>query len=723
VPALQIGGNGSQRGLDVGFRTTIDLAAPTIEVSVTLVTFSAGARVVAFDANNRAVAKGAMSGSQRAEETIVLTGANIARIVIDAPQDETVLLELCIATDPQRLGPASRVPPGPVRAVRPVATPLTVSPQAAAATTIETCMRALQLPERILPGGTGEIDLTDELAAAAARLPDERWVELRGGPLATARLYLAVARRTFAVNAVTVEQLDAAGNVIAADPLSALNPVTVSGSFTGLPATWTDTSGPWWPEIEAVATFLADPSFNRLLRVWVTVKPEPEAQRLRIRVSGPPDPTEHPAVILAAAELCSLADAERAVLDQQSRDGQLATVAGFLGGSAAVPLLAPDESYTLHVDYRAFTKDTRPDGTIVDKTIDDSEAFRFQTDNLPPIRLDPYVLAVSPRDEEQFVFAGDTVRIVFNDLQIVQLYARYSRQLRVVLRSADGIMIPPSIVQNLDEAPATFTSPLLDSLDAIAENGRWPCLGPYTVEGHASFTVPEPLRPSMAYTLDIETVPPMPAPSDGRPVVPLFRRAFTTGRFLGLADLVEEMKQRALEHRPLTAAPTGLPTGPGVHTVADLAIETALIGAGLDALPAPDRGGRIVLWRPTTAGSYVPHAVVLDAAEPLWRLRDEPKQEVVDPSTDPSFQRVVPGQNPSLLLEAVGASRVRSFVHSPSGTRTIVLLDDATWPAGGATVQIDAVRPASALYGTVEERVRVTTIPLDDHAPWEDGDE
>jgi hypothetical protein len=583
------------------------------------------------------------------------------------------------------------------------------------------CLRALQLPESVTPQGKGDLEVTPELKDAADKRVDERWIDLVTGAIREARLYLAVAKRLFGADRVVIEQLDAAGGVLAAEPLGALSPVTVSGTTTGLPPQWVDAGGPWVNEVEPVATLLAEPALASLQRLWVTVVPKEDTVRLRIRVTGAGRTSDHPAVVLGVVELCRAGEDERAETEEASRSGQLETLAGYLNGSALVPLLQPNAQYTLQVEYVPTTEDTDPDGTV---TVTDhptvTESFRFRTDDEPPTRLDPYVLASNPRNEEGFVFAGDTVRIVFNDLQIVQLYASYGRELRAVLRAADGTASAEHGVQDLDEVPATFTSPLLESLDAMAQRGRWDCLGPHQLEGHGSFTLPVPLRPSMAYTLEIEPDPPVPAPAD-QPIVPLFRRSFTTGRFASLDDLVNELKARALEHRAITGALAGLPTGTGVLVATDRAIEDALVGAGLTAPAAPTQGGRLVLWRPRPGGDgYVPHALVLDASEPLWRFRDAPRAEVVPAQPDPSFMRVVPGEEPALHLEALAGSRVVAFVRSPSGTRTIVLLDDAAWPADGATVALDAVRPASALYGTAEERVTVTTIPLAGHAPWED---
>jgi hypothetical protein len=435
---------------------------------------------------------------------------------------------------------------------------------------------------------------------------------------------------------------------------------------------------------------------------------------LRVRVRGKAKVREHPAAVLAAAEVLTMAENDRAGTEEASRTGQVDTLAGYLNGTAVVPLLAPGKDYTLEIDYVPTTADTAPNGTV-SSTVHpkQTEKFAFTTDPEPPTRLDAYVLATSPRHEERFVFADEAVEIVFNDLQVVQLYGAYNRQLRAVLRGADGTSIPAHQVSSLDEVPATYTSPLMDTLDAKATAGRYKCVGPYHIEGHGKFKFPEPLRPSMAYTLDIETVPATTPPA-GKPIVPLFRRQFTTGRFTSLAALVAEIKANPVLHAIISGPLTGLPGA----VATDVAIEQALTAAGLPVLGAPTKGGRTVLWRPVGSGHHVPHALLIDASEPLWRMRDVPRQEPVPDSDDPSFQRVVPGAEPSLELR--GTAPVTRFVRSPAGTRTIAFLDDSGWPVAGAAIVIDAVRPASSLYGTTELAVNVSTLPLGGGAPWED---
>lgn len=722
-PRLRVSGFGSQqRGLDVGHRTEVVLARPCSRVSLTLMSFSRDARAAALDRQGRVVDRTATSGQQRVAEVVDLAGPGIVRVVIDAPSDETLLLRFCVVPDTEvrpglfldreRLAPSVAA----LERVRP-----RLRATAVAQPKVNDCMRALALPDRTEPQGKGDLEMTEELEKAAQQRADERWVDLVTGPAAYAVLYLAVDRRLLAADEIVVEQLDGSMGVIVSDPLNALAPTTVVPPTGGLPGSWVDPAGPWWDEVEPVTTFLAGPRFANHVHLTVTVKPEPESRRLRIRVVPGAGSRTHPAVVLAAAEVMTLAEEERYTTEEQIRSGQVETVFGYLDGTSQVPLLAPGTTYTLAVKYTPKAEDTKPDGTVTTTTFPAvTESFRFTTEAAPPERLDAYVLATTPAQEEEFVFADDPVTVVFNDLQIIQLYGTYGRTLTAVLRGADGIAIPSHGIGGLDEVPVTFTSPLYEAIEGLVSDGEHGCVPQhYHVEGHGSYTLPVPLRPSMAYTLDIEAQP-VPNPPAGKPIVPLFRRTFRTGRFTSLAALVGELRARPLEHRVLTGPITGLTLG---AAATDLQIETALSAAGLAPLGAPDRGSRIVLWRPHPSGRHVPHAVLLDADEPLWRFRDAPVQEVVPNQpvpADPAYMRIVPGREFSLRLTSTGP--VTGFVRSTSGTRTLVMLDDTAWPTAGATVTVTAERPASSLYSFAGQSERVTTLPLEGQAPWDGED-
>ena len=544
-PAVRIGGTGARRGLDVGFRTELSFAVPMRSVSLTLVTMARAAKAAAFDRTGAIVDRAAMSGAQNVAEILQLTGAGIVRVVIDSPSDETLLVRVCVAPVDRlrgdllgRLGglaidPSVARPRLDVLALRGSAP--TVAAAARGNCRSTDCMRALALPDLVNAVGKGELPLEPDLQSIAKSRKDERWIDLLTGPSQYATLYLVVDRDLLAKDQVVVEQLDGSMTTTAADPLNALSPTVIAPPTGGLPSTWLDPNGPWWHEVAPVATYLNEPEFANQVHLTVTVKPDPNTQRLRVRIVPGAKPRSHPAVVLGVVEVLTLGEVGRSDTETQSRSGSIDTLTGFLDGTSLVPLLAPGTDYTLSVKYTPKSEDKQPDGSTATNTFPAvTESFRFKTDDAPPDRLDAYVLATNPGQEEEFVFADEVVKIVFNDLQVVQLYQSYGRDLTVVLRGADGIAIPQHQVGGLDEVPVTFTSPLYDAVDQLVKSGRAGCIGgSYHTEGHGSYTVPVALRPSMAYTLDIEAQP-VPVPPTGKAVVPLFRRHFKTGRFTSL---------------------------------------------------------------------------------------------------------------------------------------------------------------------------------------------
>lgn len=92
---------GTSVGWETGFHAQIKLPCLSCRVYVTLSHSAWPAKVEALDAHGRSVASAAMSGN--GPETLTLTGSEIAGIRIDAPQDETILLELCwVCLDEER---------------------------------------------------------------------------------------------------------------------------------------------------------------------------------------------------------------------------------------------------------------------------------------------------------------------------------------------------------------------------------------------------------------------------------------------------------------------------------------------------------------------------------------------------------------------------------------------------------------------------------------------
>jgi hypothetical protein len=87
---------GAFTGLDVGFSTDIKLPQPCSAVEATLVHLAQPATLEAFNSDGSSAGTATMSGPQNVAETLTVTGASIESATVRAPQDETLLLRLCL---------------------------------------------------------------------------------------------------------------------------------------------------------------------------------------------------------------------------------------------------------------------------------------------------------------------------------------------------------------------------------------------------------------------------------------------------------------------------------------------------------------------------------------------------------------------------------------------------------------------------------------------------
>jgi hypothetical protein len=388
----------------------------------------------------------------------------------------------------------------------------------------------------------------------------------------------------------------------------------------------------------------------------------------------------------------------------------------YLDGGSPVRLLAKDTSYTITVDYDVTT--TEKDGST-NNYPNDTQAFQFKTDNKPPARLDPWVLCSFPDQGDKFVFYKDPVDIIFNDNSIIQLFGAYGYQLEIDLRAADGLPDatggPVTTVAVNGVGTAAY-----DTLQQMVTSGRLPCVGMTSQYQNQKFTAPVSLRPLMGYTLDIGTNPAQPAPPPGAPVTPLFRRSFSTGRYPNMAALASDLGATLITHRPLNQKLSFAVSGGAPTVTPDQDIQNAFTTAGEQALPPPQQNEIVMYWVPSAPnGPYVPHAVLIDSIEPLWRTRPEPGFTNPIPS-DPAFKIVTINSKASLEVREQGGSNIAGYVTSPGGTRTIALVQSGfAPPPSGTIVTFTLHRPASTIYGNADESETIIALTVSPQAPWE----
>jgi hypothetical protein len=337
--------------------------------------------------------------------------------------------------------------------------------------------------------------------------------------------------------------------------------------------------------------------------------------------------------------------------------------------------------------------------------------------------------------DEEYHFFQDPLKVVFNDRSTLQLYKAYGKDLVAAIRGADGDAVTnsPDALISLDPLPAVVETPYRDMVQALIDSGALPCAdGIVPFNEHGSYEAPFELKPLMAYTFDIELVP-GDTVAEGESKVPLFRRSFRTSRYAHLEDLADAVSTLPVYSVALTGPLAGLPApGPSagtsrtdIATATDVDIQDALTAAGLPPAPGQEQTGISILWVPSGSG-FAPHAILIDAAEPLWRLRTEPEKKAVNDGTgrviDPQFVIWEESTGMGLeLLEQSGTSIIDHFVRSTAGTRTLVMLDPgALSPSGDTPLTIDIRQPGSALYGLATKRETLITIALEQKAPWQE---
>jgi hypothetical protein len=96
VPAAEVRTDGGHTGLNCVFGLEVTLPAPTSSARLTLVHFAAPATVEAY-AGGVVVGTQTMTAAGGTPETLTFTGAGIDRLVVKPPNNETLLLELCVA--------------------------------------------------------------------------------------------------------------------------------------------------------------------------------------------------------------------------------------------------------------------------------------------------------------------------------------------------------------------------------------------------------------------------------------------------------------------------------------------------------------------------------------------------------------------------------------------------------------------------------------------------
>ena len=577
-----------------------------------------------------------------------------------------------------------------------------VAPVPAAATKIQPCVaKVLEAPYEQPEDALGESTLPATLLEAIRAIDHARETDLRdvvrvsGGPFLELRL-LIYAHSKMTESGLLQVRATAPGGAPMAGVTVEFTRITEPAQ---LPATWRDLNGPWWDDVELARSYVRNGVDKVLGEYLVTVKlPEPALHveigvtplQRAIRAFG----MTKPSYLVAVLEGLSLAEVDRAVEDGDQAAGDAGGLTGTLTGQGHA-LLRPGGEYRVTAQYDAEIGARRPhpdDNEDPDEIVvlrsqtGRQESRTFFTGALPPRSLDPWLLAQQPADGERFHFYDEPVVVVFATNDVLELFAAYDRTLRAVARAASfrGSAGTPEEAGNRFDLEGVFRKVgglVFSPWETTVRRrlGTLPCIdADPDADAHGRATLPFDLDPLTDYVLDVEALlpngtRPPPAPLPGEVGIrPLYRRAFTTGRYPTRAALAEDVRI-AVQRSVLVPAPATLAALPD-GTVSDEAFDDALRQAGLPLDGPVDEPVVADLW--TADSPAVPVAVFIQAPEPLWRTRMEPTAERDQSGEHIERWRMQPvewlGITELIPDGATPASQGGTFVQAISGVMTTI---------------------------------------------------
>ncbi|SDD21319.1 DUF6603 domain-containing protein [Niabella drilacis] len=719
-----------QIGLSIREYMRIDvLKDPVNEIDFTFTSFNTKAKeeprmiFYAYDAAGKLVDKQLFIDKSRKEETHVvsLTGENIKHIIVYNRNFTGQFLQLCYTR------------------IR--------KPELDRFKDMLKCFRTLQLPYCSRPDEKKRREFIEWLKDEEIKKYYDSagnccYIHFETGPCASILFYggllnqlkestqatqlsEAIAKR------IKVEELDADGNVLHTYSLAELVTDYDVALPSDIPGDWLNAGLPWRPKMIPTLAYLNSGFFNQYRKILFLVKPQ-SAATTRIRICACDRSIGYPLLLVSAIETLQLSEVAQNAQVGEMLQTEQETLTGYLNDNSPIPLLKPGKEYRISVNYhvKIETRQKKSDPFKVKKEANKTQSFAFRTDGKPPLPLAPYVLGTSPVMDEGFHFYKDPVCVVFNDNAFLKMYQAYGKQLKAVIRGADGqpVFQSPEIVSTLEAIPATVKTPYREAIEKLIEEGKLPCIGEISFPTHAIYTPPFELKPLMPYTFDLEFDPKDPVAAD-QSEQPLFRRGFKTSRYANLEAFTADLQSTAVKHKALTGSFAGLPApgggpDPGVHTLSDIDFENMLTAAGIAPSNAGEQTGFTLCWS-NQAGDFAPYALLIDAAEPVWRTRTEAvKKPVLNAQMteiDPNFKIYENTPVDSMILkQKAGETVILQFVKSTSGTRTLVVFKNIVIPPAGLSTTVNIVQPASAFYNFPDKTLPLITLNLSAKAPWED---
>lgn len=561
-------------------------------------------------------------------------------------------------------------------------------------------------------------------------------IVLHTGEFEFARLFLYVPARFLQLQAVLVAASDDKDNFADQHIVGASDLIPA----TGFPPYWLDPASGWSNHVlllnELVA--LKSPDYVGVFvevrgggnATLVQVGATPASRPMRQRIS-------HRPFYIAAIEVLRQSEVERSDFDNSEQKKKQHTITSALGlDSADNALLAKNSTYQIKVSYEVEQEKRPPGGgepTNKSKS-PGSESFWFRTDDDPPPRIDPWLLARAPAEGELHVFAADPVKIVFGTNNLHLFYDAYGKKLQARLKpSSFKPVVPPAGLTHPLPLDATTIkavkggvfSPWEQAVRELAESAL-PCI-PVEVDTfrHSILTIPIPLDLYTDYVLDIEMLDKSAA--DGTVGQRVYRHNFSTGAFFTLNEFGATFMTERVRHRGVAADDVGKLQAIGAKFVKPAVpqgseFDQAWQDAGMEALPVPKSPRVTIFWEPGTALPQ-PVAILIDASEPMFRSRVIPEQVTDGGLAAAKRFEMVNKTWLELAEQAGGDAIVSSVIPAPGGQRALVLLAPGARSKHVKLALHRIVFPKAHLDGetAVDEFVTIVDSVLD-HAPWEEVD-
>ena len=363
------------------------------------------------------------------------------------------------------------------------------------------------------------------------------------------------------------------------------------------PPAWNDPASVWHRSVLLVSEMAA--GRKDYVGVFVEIKGGGTADRIQIgALPGSRDIrriiTLRPFYVAAVEALrrSEVARSDYDTTEQIKKQGVLASALGL--DSADNALLQPDQPYQVRVTWNAQSAKPDPGQHPADGTpgADVTQSFWFQTDNQPPARLDPWILAGLPAEGEKLVFASEPVRVVFATNNLALLFDAYGKKLRARLRPASfrPVTPPPGVAHPFPLDSTTLVPVKAAALspweEAVQNAVTGTCVA---VSGdrirHSMVTIPIPLDLYTDYILDIEMLDK--GAADDTVGTRIWRETFTTGGFQTLEEFAGTFQIVRVGHRGVHSADMGKLQAVGTtfaaHAPLGHEFDTALQNAGLDA--------------------------------------------------------------------------------------------------------------------------------------------